>query len=98
MNAANLNHLDIALSKILLFPTPAAFSRRMNPSGTRSTRRSSDVSAKNPLRHPGGDPISESRLEELFVQKRMEKPPEDFLPAFLEEFRRRNYPSDDQVS
>lgn len=37
-----------------------------------------------------GAPVSESWLAELFAAKRAEKPPENFLPEFLEEFHRRN--------
>ena len=101
MNAANIQQSDFVPYNILFFPTPAGFSRRMNglpPSGARTSKRSADGTSKSRPSRPPEDPISESQLSELFAEKRAEKPPENFLPDFLAEFRRRNYGSGEQLA
>jgi hypothetical protein len=93
MKAANLNPLDLVPANIIFFPTHAGYSRRMtllSPTGERKSKGSSTAATKARSRRMIEDPITPSRLAELFALKRDEKAPENFLRDALEVFHRRN--------
>jgi hypothetical protein len=95
MKAANLHHPGLASPNIMIFPAPSALSGRipLPPVCGLKTRRSPGPAKKSTPHRASEDPVSESRLSELFALKRAEKPPENFLADFIVEFRRRNYGS-----
>jgi len=93
MKAANLNPLDRSPSNIIFFPHHAGFSHRMtlaSSSGKRRAKGSSTVAANLRLRRMMEDPITPSRMAELFALRRDEKAPENLIRDALEVLHRRN--------
>ena len=101
MQAANLNSLDRSPDNIVLFPHQVGFSRRMTLAsswGKRRTKGSSSVASTLRLRRMAEDPMTPSRMVELFALKRDEKAPENLIRDALEVLHRRNGISGNQLS